>query len=76
MIDLYSWPAGQERVVDINVLRALAPPSLRPRSQASGSQARTPQPRWSRRHSAWSHHGAGSVELRALTRNHGPTIDE
>ena len=34
MIDLYSWPAGQERVVDINALRALAPPSLRPRSQA------------------------------------------
>jgi hypothetical protein len=34
MIDLYSWPAGQERVVDIKAFRALAPSSLRPRSQA------------------------------------------
>jgi hypothetical protein len=39
------------RVVDINALRALAPPSLPPVPRPSGPQARTPQPRWSRRHS-------------------------
>ena len=39
-----------ERVVDINALRALAPPSLPPVPRPSGPQARMPQPRWSRRH--------------------------
>ncbi len=44
-----------ERVVDINALRALAPPSLPPVPRPSGPQARTPQPRWSRRHSIGGH---------------------
>ena len=39
------------RVVDISALRALAPPSLRPRSQAITPPAPHAAPRWSRRHS-------------------------
>ena len=38
------------RVVDINALRALAPPRLRPRAQAITSPAPHAAPRWSRRH--------------------------
>jgi hypothetical protein len=40
------------RVVDINALRALAPPPLRPVPRPSRPQPRTPHPRWSRRHSS------------------------
>jgi hypothetical protein len=43
-----------ERVVsegNINALRALAPPPLRPVPRPSRPQPRTPPPRWSRRHS-------------------------
>jgi len=40
-------------VVDINALRALAPPRLRPRAQAITPTAPHAAPRWSRRHSVW-----------------------
>ena len=49
------------RVVDINTLHALAPPSLRPRSQAVRPQPRTPQPRWRRRHSQYLSEGEADV---------------
>jgi len=44
-----------KRVVDIDALRALAPPSLPPVPRPSGPQAGTPQPRRSRRHSCGSY---------------------
>ena len=45
-------PHASGRVVDINALRALARPRLRPRAQAITPPAPHAAPRWSRRHSS------------------------
>jgi hypothetical protein len=42
--------AHAEGIVDINALRALVPPPLRPAPRPSRPQPRTPDSRWSRRH--------------------------
>ena len=70
----YSLAAGGERLhpvsqviiteADINALRALAPPPLRPVPRPSRPQPRTPQPRWSRRHSAHEPPGAPTAPAR------------
>src|SRR2546426_4167114 len=49
---------------NINALRALAPPPLRPVPRPSRPQPRTPQPRWSRRHSAHEPPGTPTAPAR------------